>query len=55
MTILTPFARPHLFCEKIQRDDTDAAHNELWFIFKDFKLLVDQNIQVSLHKIRQSH
>ena len=43
MTILTPFARPHLFCEKIQRDDTDAAHNELWFIFKDSKLLVDQN------------
>lgn len=43
MTISTPFARPHLFCEKTQRSDKDAEHDELWFIFKDSKLLVVQD------------
>lgn len=40
-----PFAQPHFFCEKITRDPNDAAHEELWFIFKDSKLLVNQDGQ----------
>lgn len=39
---LTPFATPHLFCEKIERDGSDSR-GELWFIFKDSKLLVNRD------------
>lgn len=42
ISIDTPFAIPHLFSEKIERDPTDA-YDELWFIFKNSKLLVNQD------------
>lgn len=41
-TVLTPFTTSYLFCEKIERDDTDAS-DEFWFIFKNSKLLVNQD------------
>lgn len=40
--VLMPFAAPYLFCEKIERDHADTS-DELWFIFRGSKLLVNRD------------
>src|SRR5436190_1791592 len=39
---IMPFTLPNLFLERIHKDPKDLR-NEFWFIFKDSKLLVDQD------------